>query len=99
VYRWRQSDPSFAQSCSEAMEAGTDVIEQEARRRAVEGYDRPVYQGGTLVGVVRVYSDMLAALLLRGRRAEVYRDTISRGPCTPSIIIHGALPNEDDNRR
>jgi terminase small subunit-like protein len=99
VFRWRKDDPSFAQAYSDAMEAGTDAIEQEARRRAVEGYDRPVFQGGELVGFERVYSDMLATLLLRGRRRpEVYRDTISRGPCTPSIIIHGAPPNEDDNR-
>jgi hypothetical protein len=99
VYRWRQSDPSFAQSYSEAMETGTDLIEDEARRRGVEGYDRPVFQGGKMVGVVRVYSDMLAALLLRGRRPEIYRDTTSRGPSTPSIIIHGGLPTEDDDRR
>jgi hypothetical protein len=44
------------------------VIEQEARRRAVDGYDHPVFQGGKLAGVVRVYSDQLAAMLLRGRR-------------------------------
>jgi hypothetical protein len=98
VFRWRKDDPSFAEAYSDAMEAGTDVIEQEARRRAVDGYDRPVFQGGGLVGFERVYSDMLAALLLRGRRPEVYRDTIRRGPCTPSIIIHGGLPTEDDDR-
>jgi hypothetical protein len=42
VYRWRQDDPSFAEAYSDAMEAGTDLIEHEARRRAVEGYDRPI---------------------------------------------------------
>jgi hypothetical protein len=96
VYRWRQVDPSFAQAYSDAMEAGTDVIEQEARRRAIDGYDRPIFQRGELAGVERVYSDMLAALLLRGRRPEVYRDSISRSPCTPSIIIHGGLPGSED---
>jgi hypothetical protein len=40
---WRQVDPSFAQAYADAMEAGTDAIEQEPRRRAVDGYDRPVY--------------------------------------------------------
>jgi hypothetical protein len=73
------------------MEAGTDLIEEEARRRVVEGYDRPVFQGGKLVGVVRVYSDELAALLLRGRRPEVYRETKSRGISTTSITIHGGI--------
>jgi Homeodomain-like domain len=99
VFRWRKDDPSFAQAYSDAMESGTDVIEQEAQRRAVDGYDRPVFQGGKQVGVVRVYSDMLAALLLRGRRPEVYRETTSRGPSTPSIILHGGRPTEDDDRQ
>jgi hypothetical protein len=44
MYRWRQDDPSFAQAYSDAMEARTDQIEQEARRRAVEGHDRPIFQ-------------------------------------------------------
>ncbi len=91
VFRWRQVDPSFAQAYSDAMEAGTDVIEQEARRRAVEGYDRPVFQGGKLVGFERVYSDQLAAMLLRGRRPEIYRETTSRNTSATSIKIHGGL--------
>jgi hypothetical protein len=99
VFRWRQDDPSFAQVYSDAMEAGTALIEQEARRRAVDGYDRPVFQGGKQVGVVRVYSDELAAMLLRGRRPEVYRDTKSRAESTTSITICGGLPTDDTARR
>jgi transposase-like protein len=79
IYRWRRDDPGFTQAYADAMEAGTDVIEQEVWRRAVEGYDRPVFQGGKMVGLERVYSDRLAILLLRGRRPEVYRDMTSRG--------------------
>jgi hypothetical protein len=51
-----------------------------------------------MVGVVRVYSDQLAAMLLRGRRPEIYRDTTSRSSSTPSITIYGGLPTEDDDR-
>jgi Homeodomain-like domain len=75
IYRWRRDDPGFTQAYVDAMEAGTDVIEQEVWRRAVEGYDRPVFQGGKIVGLERVYSDRLAILLLRGRRPEVYKAT------------------------
>jgi hypothetical protein len=46
MYPWRQDDPSFARAYSDGMESGADAIEQEARRRAVEGYDRPVFRGG-----------------------------------------------------
>jgi hypothetical protein len=99
IYRWRQDDPSFAQAYSDAMETGTDLIEEEARRRAVDGYDRPVFQGGKLVGVVRVYSDQLAAMLLRGRRPEVYRDAPNRSASTTSITIHGGLSGDGIVRR
>jgi hypothetical protein len=95
VYRWRQGDKVFAQAYSNAMEAGTDLIEQEARRRAVEGYDRPVFQRGQLAGLERVYSDMLLALLLRGRRPDVFRDTGSLAESTTSITIRGGLPGRD----
>lgn len=99
VYRWRQDDPSFAQAYSDAMEAGTDLIEQEARRRAVEGYDRPIFQRGALVGLERVYSDVLLMLLLRGRRPEVFRDGASKTESATSITIHGGLPDDDAVRR
>jgi Homeodomain-like domain len=98
LYRWRQHDPAFAQAYSDAMEAGTDLIEQEARRRAVEGYDRPVFQRGELAGLERVYSDMLLALLLRGRRPEVFRENTNKAAST-SISIRGGLPSEEVDRR
>jgi hypothetical protein len=98
IFRWRQNDSSFSKAHSEAMEAGTDVIEQEARRRVVDGYVRPVFQRGELVGFERVYSDILAALLLRGRRPEVFREGTSRDASTTSITIHGGLAAEDADR-
>jgi hypothetical protein len=95
MYRWRQTDPLFAQTYSDAMEAGTDLIEQEARRRAVEGYDRPIFQRGALVGLERVYSDLLLMMLLRGRRPEVFRDGASKATSASSITIHGGLHGDD----
>jgi hypothetical protein len=99
IYRWRQHDPSFAHAYSDAMEAGTDLIEQEARRRAVDGYDRPIFQRGELAGLERVYSDMLLALLLRGRRPEIFRETTNKAMsrsrymagclATPPRLEHG----------
>lgn len=62
----------FADRWESAIEAGTDLIEQEAIRRATEGYERPVYQGGQLVGTTTEYSDTLMNLVLRGRRPQRY---------------------------
>ena len=71
--RWRESDTRFAAQYAEAEVAAVELLEAEARRRAVEGVDKPVYQGGQLVGVVREYSDTLLMFLLNGAAPEKYR--------------------------
>ena len=72
VFRWRRDDPEFALRWEEAVQMGTDRLEDEAHRRAVHGVARPVYQGGAKVGEIREYSDMLLLAILRGKRPEVY---------------------------
>ena len=39
VYSWRREDPKFAEAWDAAFESGTDVLEDEARRRALEKSD------------------------------------------------------------
>lgn len=74
VWQWRQEDPEFHAAFEQAYEQGTDVFEDEARRRAVEGTDKPIYQRGECVGTVREFSDGLLTLLLKARRPEAYRE-------------------------
>jgi hypothetical protein len=52
IYSHLDSDPAFAKAFDDATEQGTDVIEGEATRRAVNGVEKPViYQGmPTLIG-------------------------------------------------
>lgn len=76
LWQWRQVDLDFDAQVLEAIEAGTDALEDEARRRATEGTLRPVFHGGQQVGEVREYSDQLMALLLKGRRPERYRERL-----------------------
>ena len=38
-YDWRAEDPEFAAECDEAMDAGTDFLEDVARQRATESSD------------------------------------------------------------
>ena len=76
-YDLREADGEFAEAWSRAVESGTQVLEDEARRRALDGWDDPVFQQGQLVGHVRRYSDRLLEFLLRGRRPAVYRDSAS----------------------
>lgn len=74
AYSHRNADPGFAALWDEAIEAGTDRVEDEALRRAVEGTDDPVFYQGEQVGTVTRYSDSLLVMLLKARRPEKYKD-------------------------
>ena len=72
-YELRESDEAFASAWQEAFEAGTDVLRDEVRRRAVDGVDEPVFRASGLVGHVRRFSDVLLIFELK-RRDPSYRD-------------------------
>jgi len=54
----------------------TEVLEQEAWRRARDGVAEPVYQHGKQIGTIQRYSDNLLMFLLRARAPERYRDRV-----------------------
>jgi hypothetical protein len=78
LYELRQTDPAFAAAWAAAEDAGTEVLEEAARRRAVEGvvHETPIYYQGDHVGTVveTKYSDGLLMFLLKARRPEKYRE-------------------------
>lgn len=87
VYYQRKVDPDFDAAMEEAIEVAIAKLENEARRRAVDGVDKPVYQQGQLVGHVTEYSDKLLEMLLRAHRPEKYRDNNSTpGGVTVNIL-------------
>jgi hypothetical protein len=49
VYELRKADPAFASAWQEAEETATEGLEDEARRRAVEGIEEPLVSAGKLV--------------------------------------------------
>lgn len=73
MYRIKDRDEEFREAWDLALDEGTDALEAEARRRAVEGVDRPIYQRGELVGYERQYSDQLLIRLLEAHKPEKYR--------------------------
>jgi hypothetical protein len=73
AFLWRKKDPEFAAAWEEAVDEGTDLLEEAILKRARDGYDRPIFQGGVFVGQERVYSDSLAAMMLQGRRPQYRR--------------------------
>jgi hypothetical protein len=75
VYELRKADPAFATAWDEAEEIATDRLEDEARRRAVEGVAEPLVSAGKLVRdddgqpiAIRRFSDHLLLALLRAHR-------------------------------
>ena len=66
--------PDFAKAYRDVYEETTDRLEEEGFRRAVDGVQQDVYANGVVVGSKTVYSDTLLALMLQGRRSDVYRN-------------------------
>lgn len=81
AYDRRNGNEAFAALWDDAMDQAGDLLEAEARRRAYEGWNEPVYgrlagkdAGEGEIGVVRKYSDTLMQTLLKGAKPEKYRE-------------------------
>lgn len=73
-YKWL-ADPAYAEAFKQADAQAGDILEAEARRRAVDGVDEPVgWYKGEPGGMVRRYSDTLLIFLLKGRKPDVFGD-------------------------
>lgn len=91
VDRLREADPAFSAAFDTAVEEAADRLEQEARRRAIEGVDRPVFQGGIHVGDVREYSDRLLEVMLKAR-VSGYADKPAQVDARSATLVIGAGP-------
>ncbi len=82
AYAWRLADAAFKAAWDDAYEDGTDVLEDEALRRALEGVLEPVVSAGKLVQhegeplFVRKFSDAVLLATLK-RRRSAWRDRSS----------------------
>lgn len=74
AYALRDKDGDFAAAWDDALEQAYDHLEAEARRRAFEGTEEPVFYQGLECGTVRKYSDSLAMFLLKGYRRKRFGD-------------------------
>ena len=93
MYKFRDEVPGFAMAWDEAIEAGTDKLEDEAYRRAHDGTEKPVFYQGEIVGGVQEYSDNLMKFLLEGRRPDKFRAKVAVDASQPvTIVINGGLP-------
>jgi hypothetical protein len=67
-----------------------DFLEDEAIRRAMEGWEKKVFYQGQHVDNERIYSDMLMAMLLKGAKPHRYKDRteVSGDANAPLEVLH-----------
>lgn len=76
MYEIRDADADFAKAWDASVQLGTSALEDEATRRASEGWDEPVFYQGEQTGLVRKFSDTLLIFLLKARDPEKYSDRL-----------------------
>lgn len=74
LYDHRKRSPQFADAWDEAEALGAKRLEDEARRRAMEGWEEPVYYQGSECGAVRRFSDTLLIVLLKAHFPDKYAE-------------------------
>jgi hypothetical protein len=94
-YELRDKDETFAAAWAEAWTAGLQTLEEEARRRAVDGYFEETFgPAGELIRRVHRYSDSLLHKLLAARDPERYGSTgrveVTGPQGTPIVLDHRA---------
>lgn len=72
LYKKRKADKRFREEWHEAVEEALDNLEEEIRRRALEGTEKPVYYGGKKCGSITAFNDTLAMFLLKAKRPATY---------------------------
>lgn len=94
VYEHRKADVVFETEMSLALEDFGDLLEREATRRAVEGWEEPVFgkgegvgAGTVQVGAIRRYSDTLLIFKMKGALPQKYKDRVeATGPNGGPIV-------------
>jgi len=74
VYQYMRTSDEFKAAVEEAREYSVELMESEARRRAVEGISRIIYYQGMPCGREQQYSDGLLMFLLKGNAPGKYKD-------------------------
>lgn len=71
----KNTNPDFADAINEAMDIFKESLEQVALRRAVDGWEEPVYQKGELVGTIHRHSERMLEMLLK-RHIPDFKDNL-----------------------
>lgn len=95
-YTRRKTDEEFRQAWKEASDIGTELLEQEAARRAFHGTLKPVFHKGVRCGAIREYSDTLLIFLLKARNPAKYREGADAGKGGSLVLNVNIVEVEND---
>jgi hypothetical protein len=89
-YLWLDDDPEYAAAFADATRMAGDFLEDEAIRRALEGWEKKVFHQGQHVDNDRLYSDPLMIFLLKGSKPDRYKDRtqLSGDANAPLEVVH-----------
>ena len=91
AYQARKEDEAFAERWDEASEEASDALEAEARRRAMQGTEKPVFYQGEQCGTIREFSDTLLIVLLKANRPQKFRENMKiESDNTTRVIVEYA---------
>lgn len=74
-YEWLK-DKTYREAFQKHRDRYCEVVEAEAHRRAIVGWDEPVYQNGSMVGTVHKHSDPILALVMKGTMRAKYSERV-----------------------
>lgn len=77
-YNWLKEDAEYVKAFAQAHQEACDKLEAEARRRAIEGWDEPVFYEGGECGTKRKYSDTLLIFLMKGNNPTKFGDKMEQ---------------------
>lgn len=110
VLKWREKFPWFQKAFDESIYRHRDRLVQEAKRRAVEGWQEPIFQRGQKVGEVTRYSDKLLELVLKtevpeyreaatGQMAGMGTVSIESAPLAAAVVGYLAKMSEEQRNQ
>ena len=88
VAKYREGNEAFEEYTQQALESSNDILEMEARRRAVDGIEREIYYKGEVVGYEQQYSDTLLVKMLEAKRKQEFATKLNvEHSVAPTVLI------------
>jgi hypothetical protein len=73
-YDWLKNDEKYVDAFAKSAQIAGDSLEAEGFKRALEGWEEPVFYQGEQTATIRKFSDTLLIFLLKGAKPNKYSD-------------------------